>query len=321
MTEMDSQHLSSEQQSGEICVFSPSPLYTVTIEAGPDDQADVHFHAGGQGVWVARMAVCLGSSVTLCAPFGGESGILLRTLIEAEQVSVRPVNSQGWNGGYIHDRRGGERHVIAEVQSPQLTRHEVDNLYNATISAGLNARCVVLTGPAHESVLLADVYRRLAHDLSTNGTLVVADLSRNALKALDGGVYILKVSHEELIDAGYCHRNEPAQLRAGLDQLQQTSGARHIVVSRAEAPTLALIDDRLVNVQAPRLEPMDPRGAGDSMTAGLAVGSAAGMALDETLRLAAAAGALNVTRHGLGSGQRDHIEQLAKRIDVQPDAG
>jgi 1-phosphofructokinase len=82
-----------------------------------------------------------------------------------------------------------------------------------------------------------------------------------------------------------------------------------------------LIDDRLVKVTAPRLEPMDPRGAGDSMTAGLAVGSASGMALDDTLRLAAAAGALNVTRHGLGSGQRDHIEQLAKHVEVQPIAG
>ena len=99
MTEMDSQHLSREQKSGEICVFSPSPLYTVTIEAGPDDQADVHFHAGGQGVWVARMVACLGWPVTLCAPFGGESGIWLRTLIEAEQIGVRAVVSQGWNGG------------------------------------------------------------------------------------------------------------------------------------------------------------------------------------------------------------------------------
>jgi 1-phosphofructokinase len=99
MMEMDSQHLSREQKSGEICVFSPSPLYTVTIEAGPDDQADVHFHAGGQGVWVARMVACLGWPVTLCTPFGGESGIWLRTLIEAEQIGVRAVVSQGWNGG------------------------------------------------------------------------------------------------------------------------------------------------------------------------------------------------------------------------------
>jgi 1-phosphofructokinase len=108
---------------------------------------------------------------------------------------------------------------------------------------------------------------------------------------------------------------------AGLKQLQQASGARHIVVSRADAPALALIDDRLVKVTTPHLEPMDHRGAGDSMTAGLAVGSAAGMAFDDTLRLAAAAGALNVTRHGLGSGQRDQIEEFAKHIDVQPVAG
>jgi 1-phosphofructokinase len=267
------------------------------------------------------MMVCLGSPVTLCAPFGGESGMLLRTLIEAEQVSIRPVDSQGWNGGYIHDRRDGERRVLAEVQSPQLTRHEVDNLYNTVISAGLSARCVVLSGPAHENVLPADVYRRLAHDFSTNGIRVVADLSRDALKALDGGVHILKVSHEELIGAGYCHNNEPTQMCAGLKQLQQASGARHIVVSRADAPALALIDDRLVKVTTPHLEPMDHRGAGDSMTAGLAVGSAAGMAFDDTLRLAAAAGALNVTRHGLGSGQRDQIEEFAKHVDVQPVAG
>lgn len=207
------------------------------------------------------------------------------------------------------------------MQSPTLSRHEVDDLYDTTLSVGLSARCVVLTGPAHETVLPPDVYRRLAHDLGTNGVLVVADLSRSALKALKGGVHILKVSHEELIDAGYCDRNEPTQLRAGLEQLQQASGARHLVVSRAEAPALALIDGRLVEVTAPHLEPMDPRGAGDSMTAGLAVGSAVGMALDDTLRLAAAAGALNVTRHGLGSGQRDPIEQLATRIEVQPVGG
>jgi hypothetical protein len=39
---------------------------------------------------------------------------------------------------------------------------------------------------------------------------------------------------------------------------------------------------------------------------------------EATPRLAAAAGALNVTRHGLGSGRRHSIELIAERIEVRP---
>jgi 1-phosphofructokinase len=35
------------------------------------------------------------------------------------------------------------------------------------------------------------------------------------------------------------------------------------------------------------------------------------------LRLGAAAGALNVTRHGLGTGQWGSIEAIAERVDVR----
>ena len=54
------------------------------------------------------------------------------------------------------------------------------------------------------------------------------------------------------------------------------------------------------------------------MTAGLAVGCARRLDLEPTLRLAAAAGALKVTRHGLGTGQSDGIEKIAERVEVRP---
>jgi 1-phosphofructokinase len=53
------------------------------------------------------------------------------------------------------------------------------------------------------------------------------------------------------------------------------------------------------------------------MTAGLAVGIARGMEIESAVRLAGAAGSLNVTRHGLGTGSRAQIERLMPFVSVQ----
>lgn len=99
-------------------VFAPSPVVTVTIEAvGGDDHPEVHFHAGGQGIWIARMMHQLGATVTLCAALGGETGAVLRALIEREGLELRAVPSDSWNGAYVHDRREGPREVIAEMSA------------------------------------------------------------------------------------------------------------------------------------------------------------------------------------------------------------
>jgi 1-phosphofructokinase len=39
--------------------------------------------------------------------------------------------------------------------------------------------------------------------------------------------------------------------------------------------------------------------------------------IESALRLGAAAGALNTTRHGLATGDRDLIERMARRIELR----
>jgi 1-phosphofructokinase len=95
-----------------------------------------------------------------------------------------------------------------------------------------------------------------------------------------------------------------------------TEGASHVIATRAEEPALALVDDSLVVVRPPRLMAADHRGAGDSLTAGVAATLAAGGNLVDGLRLGAAAGALNVTRRGLATGRRAEIERLAAHVEV-----
>jgi 1-phosphofructokinase len=300
----------------EICVLAPWPIFTVTIERGPAGEDDIYLHAGGQGFWIARMIVNLGASPILCGPFGGESGVVVQAMAQAEGIALRPISVRGWNGGYVHDRRDGEREVIAETKSPPLDRHEADNLYDAALTTGLRTGVAVLTGVNRPGIVPPSFFRRLALDLGDNGVSVVADFSGEPLKALKGGVSFLKISHEELIDGGYCESAERSDVIAGIRALQST-GARNLVISRAGEPAIGMLDGRLVEVEPPRFSPLDFRGAGDSMTAGLAVAQARGLAPEQTLRLGAAAGAINVTRHGLGTGGLEDIEAIAGRVTVR----
>lgn len=298
---------------GRVMVFTPAPRLTVTVER-PVDSDELHLHAGGQGIWQARMLNVLGVTVTVCAALGGETGGVLGHLIAGEGVELRAVHREAGSGWYVHDRRKGEREEIADSAGLPLNRHEVDELYDLALVEGLRASVSVLAGPMDPSIVPAEVYRRLASDLSANGSCVVADLSGDHLSAvLAGGVRFLKVSHEELIGAGRARDDSVDELVGALRTLRD-DGAGAIVISRAGEPALAMIDDEVYEVRVPPLQVAEHRGAGDSMTAGVAAVLAQGGDLATAVRTGAAAGAVNITRHGLGTGQAELIAEIAGRV-------
>jgi 1-phosphofructokinase len=305
--------------AARVAVFSPAPLLTIELEPADGAPADVHLHAGGQGFWIARMVRALRAHALLCAPFGGESGLVLRALIEHEGVEARAVEIDRANAVTIEDHRQRDADLLVDTPVPPLGRHDTDELYTITLGAAIEAKTCVIAGTQMADVLDGDVYRRLVADLVANDVRMVADLCGAPLRAaLAGGLPLLKISHEELERDGWAKPAGVTDVNAivhGIEALRE-AGARDVVVSRAAEPAIAWIDDRLVEVVAPRLEVVEPRGAGDSMTAGLGVALARGMSVDDALRLAVAAGALNVTRHGLATGHADAIEQLASRVRI-----
>ncbi|SFS13750.1 1-phosphofructokinase [Agrococcus baldri] len=299
-----------------VVIFTPAPMLTVTVEEHRGEP-DVHFHVGGQGVWQARMLVALGAEVVLVCTVAGEAGSITQHLLAAEGFQVVAIERDGVSPAYIHDRRGGEREAIVEARGEPLSRHALDSLYSATLREAAEAELVILSGPDGDEMLEADVYRRLASDMRQLGRPVLIDLAGDRLEsALEGGVDVLKVSHEELVADG--------RVKDGDDEQQLLAAARElaedialVAVTRAEAGSIVVGEEGAWRVVAPELEPVDTHGAGDSYTAGIAAVLAAGGSHAEAVRLGAAAGAVNATRRGLGTGDAEAIRAIAEQVQLQ----
>lgn len=304
-----------EDGGPRVVVLAPLLYLTITIEQETNSDG-VHIHPGGQGFWIARMLESLGCRVSLAAPVGGEVGDVLAGLLPGWGIELERADMAASSPAYVHDRRTGERVEIVMMPEPTLNRHESDDLYGAILHAGLNSDGCVLTSGG-DGLLSDGSYTRLVTDLSAAGVPIFADIHGPALHAaLSGGrLRALKVSDEDLAADGW-KIDGPRQTIAAARELAE-KGADTVVISRAGDPAIAVVGDRAMTVTPPRLTSVDHRGAGDSMTGGLAAGALLGLDPIDALRLGAAAGAGNVTRRGLGSGTPELISALTERVEIE----
>ena len=303
---------------GNVVVFGPSPMLSVTVEAVPAEAVDdIHLHAAGQGVWVARMAAELGAEVLLCSYIGGETGDVLRPLLDQLPIELRLVETGGASGCYLHDRRSGHREPLAMSPGPALTRHEVDDLFSVTCAAALDADVVAICGAFPAEAMPPEIYGNLVADVRANGTPVIVDLSPPRLdNALEGKPELAKINDWELARYISGPVDTPDRMRAAAERLLE-AGAGAVIITRAEEPALVLRDGRAWELIPPRFERGFREGCGDSMMGALAACVAAGREWEETVRIGAAAGAANFLRNGLGSAEEAVVADLARRVELR----
>lgn len=305
-----------------IAVFAPSVWLTVTIERSLDGSDDIHLHAGGQGIWIARMLRQLDQAPVVCAPIGGESGRAFHGLSADWGIELRAVTTSAPSPVEISDRRDSdERAQLARTAPPVLTRHETDELYNHTLEMALSTGTCVITGQYPERSVPTSFYGRLGQDLERYGVKVVGDVHDEELAAfLEGGsLELLKVSDGDLVQDGLIEkgdRSEASALRAAREL--QERGAKAVVISRSDNPVIACFPDGAFRVTGPELEKVDSQGSGDSMTAACAASVAAGIDTEPMLARAWAAGAANITRRGSGGASAGLVDELLRRVEVQP---
>ncbi len=301
---------------GRLAVFGPNPLLSISIEARTAEGDDIHIHAAGQGVWVTRMAGELGADPVLCGFIGGETGAVLRPLIEELPGKLRMIETAGPSGCYVNDRRGGERELISLAASPPPSRHEVDDLFSATCAAALDAGVLAVCNPYPAETLPLGIYGSLVADVRENGAQVLVDLSSPRLdSALEGSPDLVKLNDWELAEFVSGPVGTDAELRSAAGELRRR-GAGAVVVTRAERPALVLHGDGAWWLTPPHFDRGAREGCGDSMMGAIAACFAEGREWQEALVTGAAAGAANFLRHGLGTGASSVVEDLARRVEL-----
>jgi 1-phosphofructokinase len=300
-----------------VAVFAPNPLLSVTIEARGASGDDIHMHAAGQGVWLSRMARELGAEPVLCGFIGGETGLPLRALLAELGCELRLVETAGASGCYVTDRRGGERELISQALSPPASRHEADDLLAAACAAALTSRLLVVCNSYPADTLPLDAYGSIVADARANGTPVVVDLSTPRLDhALEGGPDLVKLNDWELAEFVRGPVSTMAEIGGAADELR-SRGAASVLVTRAERPAFLFRDDEVWELVPPHFTQGSREGCGDTMVGGIAAARARGLDWKQALVIGAAAGATNFLRHGLGSGTRATVEELAGQVSLR----
>ncbi|WP_068083405.1 ribokinase [Polycladidibacter stylochi] len=83
-----------------------------------------------------------------------------------------------------------------------------------------------------------------------------------------------------------------------------------LVVTLGEKGCIAMVENELLRVPSPHINPIDTTGAGDSFVGGLAAALDAGATFEQALRQASAAGALACTKQGAQTSAPDQQEIL-----------
>lgn len=303
--------------SGRIAVFAPSPMLSVTIEARGEGRDDVHCHPAGQGVWLSRMAGELGAWPVLCSLIGGETGTVLEPLVERLPGERRLVRSHSSSGCYVTDRRSGEREVLAQAYVEPPSRHEADELVAATTAAALESDVLAICNPYPGDAMPLDVYGNLVANARTAGVRVIADLSSPRLEPTAAAEpELVKLNDWELAAYVAGPVDTPQRLRAAAKKLRDL-GARNVLVTRAGDPALALLGDEAWELIPPKLEAGSREGCGDTMMGAIAAALSWGSDLPEAMVLGAGAGAVNFLHHGLGTGSRREVEELAREVELR----
>jgi 1-phosphofructokinase/tagatose 6-phosphate kinase len=297
-------------------------LTVPTLQLGQRHRAsEVLTLAGGKGLNVARALKRLHVPVVATGLAGGRTGTRIVEELTGEAILndfVR-IGDESRTSTLVVDPTSGEQTEINEW-GPKVTDGELETLMDKLRYLSRGADAVVLAGSLPRGV--ADgFYADAARELHRRNVRVVLDSDGEPLRlGLEAEPWLVSPNQHEAEQLVGQELNDEEDFVMALETIAEL-GARNVQVTMDSGCFALIREDRRVRrfrVDVERLEPISVVGAGDAFLAQwlASVLDSGAASVEDSLRLAVAAGAASVLEVGAGRFDPAEARRLAAGIEV-----
>lgn len=248
------------------------------------------YEPGGGGVNVARVVVELGGRATLICPAGGFPGKMLDELLGAIPIprKIVPIAGDTRISFTVFERKTGNEFRFTP-NGPKLSEAELAACLDAIRATDFDYFVASGSVPMGAPT---DILAQVAEIVARKGARFVLDSSGAGLSVTleRSRAYLVKPSMTEL-EALVGRRLDNATAEEAARDLVERGRAEIVAVTMGAAGAVVVTKDKLIRVQAPKVETRSAVGAGDAFVGAMTLALSEGERLEDALLLATAAGA------------------------------
>jgi 1-phosphofructokinase len=272
--------------------------------------------AGGKGINVSKVIQQLGGTSVAYAILAGEAGHTIASMVADMDIELVSVEAEG-------ETRTNTKIVDAELHTntdvnepgPKVTPEVLAALLEKLVADIEEGDTVVLAGAVPQGAPV-ETYATWISACRAAGAKVFLDADGAVLDAgISAGPSMIKPNDHEL--SGMVGRE-----LATLEEIDAAAreimarGVEWVTVSMGGEGALFVTPEKTYKASSPKVKVGSTVGAGDSVVAAIAYAQDEGLDIMETIRLATATGAANVSMSGTQPAPRDLVDSLLDQVGI-----
>jgi 6-phosphofructokinase 2 len=278
------------------------------------------FDPGGGGVNASRVIMELGGATTALLAVAGETGAMLRALLELTGIDTVFLNAAGMTrqSFAVHDRTNGGQYRFVLPGPAQDTGFAESSLtVIGDLLATGNFPYVVASGSLPPG-MPDDFYGSVTMVARAHGARMILDTSGRSLAgALGGGAFLIRTNHIEARELAETLKVDPDDPERLAQSIMASGSAEAAIVTLGADGTLLVTKHGAARIRPPHVDVISPVGAGDSFVGALSFALAEGWPIEHACGYGVAAAAAAMLTEATELAHRDDINRLFAAIEDQ----